>query len=310
MADIVVVGSINMDLVVRASRMPLPGETLNGEDLQMIPGGKGANQAAAVAKLGIDVAMVGRVGNDIFGRKLIDELVTAGVNTNSILTESNATSGTALIVVDKNGQNSIVVSPGANAKVSQADIQANEWLISQSSILLLQFEIPIDVVNYAVEIATKHNVKVILNPAPATDISKGFLSKVDIVVPNEIEASHLTGTKVIDLKTAETAARVLLDLGVRAVVITLGDKGALLVSPTRKLYIPARKVQVIDTTAAGDAFVGGLAAGLIQGFTLEESVGYATCAGAIAVTRFGAQTSLPTKEEVDQLTDKGYISMA
>jgi len=250
------------------------------------------------------------VGNDIFGQKLIGELLTAGVNTNSILTESNATSGTALIIVDQNGQNSIVVSPGANAKVSQADIQANEWLISQSRILLLQFEIPIDVVNYAVETAIKHNVNVILNPAPANNISKGLLSKIDIVIPNEIEASHLTGIKVVDLKTAETAAGVLLDLGVRAVVITLGDKGALLVSSDGKLYIPARKVPVIDTTAAGDAFVGGLAAALIQGFPLKESVQYATCAGAIAVTRFGAQTSLPTKEEVDQLIDKDYISMA
>jgi ribokinase len=303
MADVVVIGSINMDLVVKTNRMPLPGETLHGEDLQMIPGGKGANQAAAVAKLGVDVAMVGRVGNDIFGQKLIEGLSTTGVNTDCVFTELNSISGTALIIVDQNGQNSIVVSPGANAKVSQADILANEWLLSQSKILLLQFEIPIDVVNYAVEIAVKHNIRVILNPAPASKISKGLFSNIDIVIPNEIEASHLTGVKVVDLKTAETAARVLLDLGVRAVVVTLGDKGALLVSPAEKLYLPARKVPVIDTTAAGDAFVGGLAAALIQGFPLEESVGYATCAGAIAVTRFGAQTSLPTKEEVDQLFD-------
>jgi ribokinase len=301
MAEIVVFGSINMDLVVRTERMPLPGETLHGEDLNMIPGGKGANQAAAVAKMGGDTAMIGRVGSDVFGQKLIAELQAVGVNTENILTQENCASGTALIIVDQNGQNSIVVSPGANGTLSPADVQANEELIKQAKILILQFEIPIETVGRAVEVAAKHGVRVILNPAPAKAVSADLLARVDILVPNETEASQLSGIAVVDIASAEAAAKALLGSGVGMAVVTLGEKGALLATSTDVRHIPSVEVQVVDTTAAGDAFVGGLAVALVQGFSPEEAVRYATCAGALAVTKFGAQTSLPTKIDVDRL---------
>jgi ribokinase len=301
MAEIVVIGSINMDLVVRTARMPVPGETLHGEDLNMIPGGKGANQAAAVSKMGGDVAMIGRVGNDVFGQKLIDELDAAGVNTENVLTTAKCASGTALIIVDQNGQNSIVVSPGANGTLLQADVLANEEIIQHSKILILQFEIPIETVRCAAEIATKYQVKVILNPAPAKSISRELLSLVDILVPNETEASQLSGIRVVDIASAEVAAKALLGSGVGMVVITLGEKGALLATSMDIRHIPSMEVQAVDTTAAGDAFVGGLAVALAQGRAPAEAVRYATCAGALAVTKFGAQTSLPTKAEVDRL---------
>jgi ribokinase len=301
MAEIVVIGSINMDLVVRTTRMPLPGETLHGEDLNIIPGGKGANQAAAVAKMGSDIAMIGRVGSDVFGQKLIAELEAAGVNTKHILTTAKSASGTALIIVDQKGQNSIVVSPGANGTLLPADILANEELIRQSKILILQFEIPLETVQCAVEIATKYHVKVILNPAPAKAVSRDLLSLVDILVPNETEASQLSGIQVVDIASAEAAAKALLSSGVGIVVITLGEKGALLATSTAVRHVPSVEVKAVDTTAAGDAFVGGLAAALVQGLSPEDAVRYATCAGALAVTKFGAQTSLPTKAEVDRI---------
>ena len=304
MADIVVVGSINMDLVVKTTRMPVPGETLHGSDLQMIPGGKGGNQAASAAKLDVHVAMLGQVGGDAFGQTLIDELASAGVNTENIRVDQNTATGAAMIIVDQRGQNSIVVSPGANGRITIADILAKEYLISQAKIMLVQFEIPLAAVSCAVDLATKHGVQVMLNPAPAKTVPVEFLSKIDILVPNETEASFLSGVEVVDLVTAQKAAYVLLDWGVKVIVITLGEKGALLATSTGNLHIPAIDVCVKDTTAAGDALMGGFSAALINGCSLEDSARYATCASALAVTKFGAQTSLPTKVEVDQLYQK------
>jgi ribokinase len=304
MVDVVVVGSINMDLVVKTTRIPVPGETLHGSNLQMIPGGKGGNQAACVAKLGVHVAMLGKVGGDAFGHTLINELAAASVNTENIQANQNLETGTAMIIVDQNGQNSIVVSPGANGRITKADILAKEQLICQAKILLLQFEIPLDAVSCAVDLANKHGVKVILNPAPARAVSREFLSKIDIIVPNETEASFLSGVKVVDLASSLKAANTLLDQGVKAVIITMGEKGALLATSIENLYVPAIEVRVEDTTAAGDAFMGGLSAALINRYSLEDAVRYATCASALTVTKFGAQTSLPTKAEVNQLYQK------
>jgi ribokinase len=298
MPDIVVVGSLNMDLVVRVARMPRPGETIPGRDFQTIPGGKGANQAAAAARLGGRVAMVGRVGNDAFGPPLIENLKRLGADTGHVHLDGAAATGTAMIVVDDAGQNSIVIAAGANGCVGREDVDRIDRLLSRAQCLLLQFEVPLDAVQYAMERARGHGVKVILNPAPARSVPPGFLSGVDYLIPNESEASLLSGIQVRDLASAEEAACRLQSDGGPVVILTLGERGALLVSRETVCHVPAHRVEAVDTTAAGDAFIGGLAMGLVQGYPLEEAVRYATCAGTLAVTRFGAQTSLPSAEEV------------
>jgi ribokinase len=299
MADIVVVGSLNMDLVVKAPRMPAVGETIHGEDLRTIPGGKGANQAAATAKLGGEVAMVGRVGDDAFGLRLIDNLKQFGVSTSYVHIDAEAATGTAIIIVDERGENIIIVSPGANGRVAREDIDHIDKLLDQAKYLLLQFETPLETVQYAIEMASQKKVKVILNPAPAKKVPPEILTKVDFLVPNETETKLLTGLEVKDLDSAEAAGRKLAELGISVVIITLGEKGALLVTGDEAIHIPAQKVKAVDTTAAGDAFIGGLATALVKGYDLKDAVKYASCAGTLAVTKFGAQTSLPTSEEVE-----------
>jgi len=305
MADIVVVGSLNMDLVVKASRMPLAGETIPGKDLQLIPGGKGANQAAAAARLGSPVAMVGRVGNDAFGPQLIENLGRQGVDTSHVVVDDGAATGTAMIIVDDTGENSIVISAGANGRVNKRDMDRAEGLLSQARVLLLQFEVPLETVEVAIEMAARRQVKVILNPAPPPPVPPGFLAKVDFLVPNETEASMLTGLDVDDLPSAGQAAQKLLSYGVPVVIITMGEEGALLATERRMAHVPARKVKVVDTTAAGDAFIGGLAVALMKEFRLDEAVRYATCAGTLAVRKFGAQTSLPSAEQVQAFYEGG-----
>jgi len=300
MPDIVVVGSLNMDLVIGVPRMPLAGETIVGRDLQTIPGGKGANQAAAAAKLGGRVAMVGRVGDDVFGPRLIENLRRQGVDADAVRIDGGAATGVALIMVDETGENSIVVSAGANGRVSVEDVASAEGLIGGARLLLLQHEVPLETVAHAIEMAARHGVQVILNPAPAHSVSPELLSKVDYVVPNETEARTLTGVEVEDVVTAEVAARKLLDHGVPVVIITLGEQGALLVTEGGASHVPARQVEAVDTTAAGDAFIGGLAAALVKGLPLPEAVRYATCAGTLATTVFGAQTSLPSADRVQE----------
>ena len=301
MADIVVVGSLNMDLAVKALRIPVAGETIHSEDLHTFPGGKGANQAAAAVKLGSKVALVGRVGDDAFGPRLIDNLKQLGVNTNHVRIDAEAATGTAIIIVNEGGENSIVVSPGANGRVAKEDIDRIDKLLDQAKYLLLQFEIPLETVQYAIEIASRKKVKVILNPAPAKKVPLEILTKVDFLVSNETETKILTGLEVKDLNSAEAAARKLAELGISVVIITLGEKGALLVTGNEAIHVPAQKVKAVDTTAAGDAFIGGLVTALVKGYALKDAVKYASCAGTLAVTKFGAQTSLPTLEEVEHL---------
>jgi ribokinase len=305
MADIVVVGSLNMDLVVKAPRMPLAGETIPGKDLQLVPGGKGANQAAAAARLGSPVAMVGRVGDDAFGPQLIENLGRQGVDTSHVVLDDRAATGTAMIIVDDTGENSIVISAGANGRVNKRDMDHAEGLLSRARILLLQFEVPLETVEVAIEMAARHQVKVILNPAPARPVPPELLAKVDFLVPNETEASMLTGLDVDDLPSAEQAAQKLLGYGVPVVIITMGEEGALLVTERRMAHVPARKVKAVDTTAAGDAFIGGLAVALMKEFPLDEAVRYATCAGTLAVRKFGAQTSLPSAKQVQAFYEGG-----
>ncbi len=294
---ILVVGSLNADLVTRAPRFPLPGETISGEDLSVIPGGKGANQAVAASRQGAQVAMLGRVGSDSFGPVLIRNLQQNGVDTSHIQIAPSAT-GTAIIVVDASGQNSIVLSPGANAKVTPADVDA--FPMQGVDTLLLQFEIPLETVLHAARLGRRNGLRVILNPAPARRFPDSLLADVDILVPNESELALLTDRPVSDVPSAETAARDLLTKGVETVIVTLGSQGALLVTSAQSIHIPAFPIQVVDTTAAGDAFIGGLAVALGEGYTLEEAVRHGNACGALATAKFGAQPSLPTRTEVER----------
>ena len=298
MSDILVIGSLNADLVVRAPRFPAPGETISGEDLAIIPGGKGANQAVAVSRQGASVAMVGRVGNDAFGPMLTQNLQKNNVDTAHVRIDPAAT-GTAIIVVDVDGQNSIVLSPGANGKVTLSDVDAVSF--QDAKMLLLQLEIPLETVVHTASLARQNGLRVILNPAPAQSVPDSLLADVGILVPNENELQLLTGMPVTDTDSAKSAAQILLEKGVKTVIVTLGSNGALLVTSKQVTHIPAFKVNVVDTTAAGDAFIGGLAVALLKGKSLEEAVRYGNASGALAATRFGAQPSLPTKDEVEKL---------
>jgi len=299
MPDVVVLGSLNMDLVVRTARMPRPGETVMGEHFVTVPGGKGANQAAAAARLGATVEMIGRVGADGFGPGLAANLRDQGVGVEHVTVDERASTGVALIVVDDKGENSIVVVPGANGRVAISDLQAAHDLLSDAHFLIAQFEVPLPVVRAAIQMARDLELRVILNAAPAQRVDADFMRGVFCLVVNEFEAQTLAGMPVTeDLESVSEAGQALLGLGVYVAVITLGARGALLVTRESSAHVPAQRVPVVDTTAAGDAFVGGLAAALLDGLDLVDAVRYATCAGTLAATRLGAQPSLPSADEV------------
>jgi ribokinase len=305
MSDIAVVGSLNMDLVVRAERMPHPGETVHGEGFTTIPGGKGANQAAAAARLGADVEMIGRVGGDAFGGGILENMRAQGVGTSHVVRDAEVASGIAMIVVDRAGENSIVVAPGANGRVTMQDVRVAEELLAQTPYVIMQFEIPLPVVRETIVLASGFGSRVILNPAPAHCVSSDFFDGLYCLVVNETEAESFTGLTVRGVASAKEAGRVLRERGIPVVVITLGADGALLLTEAQALHVPAHTVDVVDTTAAGDAFVGGLAVGLLRGRDVLEAVRYATCAGTLATTVLGAQTSLPSADQVDALYEKG-----
>lgn len=298
-ANIVIVGSLNMDLVVRAPRMPAPGETLFGSDFRTISGGKGANQAVAAARLGATVTMAGRVGEDAFGLALIQGLVEAGVATRFVQRDPSAATGIAVIVLDASGQNSIIVASGANMRLTADDVNAAEPAIATASAVVLQLESPLAAVERALELARHHGVATILNPAPAQPLSDRLLKRVDFLVPNETETALLTGITVDDLPAARRAAERLRAMGTGSVILTLGSNGALLAGD-ETLHLPAHPVTVVDTTAAGDAFVGAFAVALAEGHPVVEAVRWANAAGALAVTRLGAQPSMPTRKELEE----------
>ena len=297
---IVVVGSVNTDMVVKALRLPAPGETVTGGRFLMAGGGKGANQAVAAARLGAQVTLVAKVGRDVFGNEAIENFRREGINTDRILRDPENATGVALILVDGQGENLISVASGANHALTPAEIDQAADCIRGSDILMLQLEIPLDTVHRAAEIASEAGVPVILNPAPAAPLPEGLLRLVTYLTPNESEAGQLAGIAVSDETSARQAAERLLTAGTSHVIITLGAKGAQWTSAAGTVLIPSVAVSAVDTTAAGDAFNGGLAWALGCDLPLKEAVRQACLVGALSATRLGAQPSLPTKDHLLQ----------
>lgn len=295
--SVIVFGSINMDLVTKTPRLPVPGETLLGHNFTTVPGGKGANQAVAVAHLGVPTSMVGRVGNDNFGHELINNLQAVGVDTHSVLLDHATVSGVAVIAVDDTGENHIIVVPGANGQVDQTDVTRLENAISSvTSILLLQLEIPLSAVVAAAQTAQKAGVKVILDPAPAQiELPDDLYPLIDIITPNQVEAGQLVGFPIDGVEAASKAAIVLRQRGANTVIIKLGQQGTLCMSAAETFVTPAFSVKVVDTVAAGDAFNGGLAAALAEGLPLPKAVIWGTATAALSVTKAGAQPSMPDR---------------
>ncbi len=296
---IVVVGSSNMDLVVRAPRLPGRGETLAGHDFRAVPGGKGANQAVAAARLGGTVSLVSCVGTDAFGVALKSGFAADGINLSHLRSVENVPTGIASITVGSDGANSIVLAAGANAELTPAWVEAAEPLIANAAILLCQLEVPIESVRRAVALAARHGTLVVLNPAPAAPLDRELLSQVDYLVPNESEAALLCGVSVADVDSAQRAADILIQQGPRHVIVTLGGRGVWLAGLDGGEHLPAPKVASVDTTAAGDTFIGGLAVGIATGFDLRAAIAFGQRAAALSVTRVGAQTSIPYRREVD-----------
>ena len=298
--SILVVGSLNMDLVVRVPRHPQPGETILGEDFATFAGGKGANQAVAAARLGGHVAMIGRVGDDRFGAALQQSLQAAGVETSGVIVDQAAPSGVALIKVDQAGQNTIVVAAGANGKLSPADLRRATSAFRQARYVLLQLESPLETIVEASWLAQQNGAQVLLNPAPAQALTAELLGSINILIPNETELALLAPEAN---STAERAAA-LLAMGVGHVLVTLGAAGAHLFGPDGDEPIAPFRGPVVDTTAAGDAFIGGLAVGLSEGLSLREAARWGSAAGGLTVRRAGAQPALPSRAELLALLEE------
>lgn len=301
-AKIVVVGSSNTDMILKLDRIPKPGETLLGGEFIVAAGGKGANQAVAAALAGGDVTFVARVGQDMFGEQAVAGLIQNSVNVDHVQYDDSP-SGVALIFVAKDGENSIGVGGGANAKLSPADVRNARDAFAAADAVILQLETPLETVQAAAELADANGALVILNPAPAQTLPEALLKKVSILTPNESEAELLTGIRVIDDASCGRAAEALLRKGVETVIITLGSRGAFVATSASKLLVPGFKVSPIDTTAAGDTFNGSLAVAIAEGVPLVDAVRFANAAGAISVTRMGAQPSAPLREEIEALLD-------
>jgi len=302
---IVVIGSTNTDMVIKAEHLPKPGETILGGTFFMNPGGKGANQAVAAARLGSKVTFISKIGNDIFGRQAVQLFEEEGINTSHIFSDPNNPSGVALITIDNHAENCIVVASGANASLHPKDIMKAKQVIEDATFVLLQLEIPIDTVEFIADMANLSNIRIILNPAPAPaqPLSDNLMKNLYIITPNRVEAEMLTGIKVKDIASAKLAAQAIQEKGVEIVIITLGEQGALILDKNVFIEIPAEKVIAVDTTAAGDVFNAALTVALSEGRYIVDAVKYANKAASIAVTRLGAQSSAPYKNEVNLLVD-------
>ncbi|MBW7997295.1 MAG: ribokinase [Candidatus Glassbacteria bacterium] len=295
---VVVIGSSNMDLVIKTTRIPRPGETILGGEFVMVAGGKGANQAVAAARLGAHTWFVARVGEDPFGDKMLRNFADEGIETAHVTRDPEQASGVATITVDEDGENAIVVAPGANGQVGPEDVRRARETIESADSVLMQLEIPLDAVAEAAGLATAAGVRVILDPAPARELPDELLRNVSLLTPNETEAELLTGIGGDSLESARAQAEALLARGVKAVLITRGKQGSLLVDQSGGKSFPTEAVESVDSTAAGDCFNGALAARLASGAPLEEAIAFASKAAAISTTRLGAQDSLPRLGEV------------
>jgi ribokinase len=298
MSNILVIGSSNTDMVVKAARFPQPGETIIGGVFFMFPGGKGANQAVAAARMDSRVCFICKVGNDVFGQNALRGFQQEGIDVRFASTDPTAASGVALITVNAAGQNEIVVASGANNCLSVADMDAAEAAFSEADVVLAQLETPIETVVYALKKAHQAGKMTILNPAPAQSLPDDLYPALFLITPNETEAEILTGITVEDTISAARAADVLLTKGVQNVIITLGAQGAFFKNASTQFFVPAQRVEAIDTTAAGDVFNGALATGLAEKQSMQQAMEMATRAAAISVTRMGAQASAPFRSEV------------
>jgi ribokinase len=299
--SIVVFGSINMDLVARVHRLPNPGETLTGSSFQTIPGGKGANQAVACARLGAETCMVGRVGGDVFGKDLKDELEKARVDHQNVVVDSDASSGVALITVEDSAENSIIVIPGANGRIENHDLQRLEHVLTRSKVLLLQLEIPLGMVVAAARLAKARELRVILDPAPAQTLPEEIYPLLDIITPNESETELLVGFPIQTKEDAAKAAKILRGRGVSHVIIKMGSRGAFALMDDQEKYFKPFQVTPVDTVAAGDAFNGALAVALSENSPIENAIQWGMAGGALSVTKEGAQPAMPDRTELEAL---------
>ena len=301
-SSIVVVGSTNTDMVIKAPHLPQPGETILGGTFFMSAGGKGANQAVAAARLGGSVSLVAKTGYDIFGKQSLELFDKEGIDISGIIRDRYQPSGVALITVDDKGENCIVVAPGANAALSKEDIDLEKEKIETASLLLIQLETPVETVEYVAGIAHSKKIKLVLNPAPAAMLNDELLKKVSIITPNQKEAEMLTGIKVSDEASAKQAALALHKKGIETVIVTMGAMGALVFEHNKYTMIDGHKVNVVDTTAAGDVFNGALVVAISEKKSTIDAVKFACKAAAISVTRLGAQASIPYRKEVESFT--------
>lgn len=297
---IVVLGSCNTDMVIKSDKLPVPGETVLGGTFMMNPGGKGANQAVAASRLGGDVTFITKIGDDVFGRQSVDLYKEEKINTDYIFLDPTNPSGIALITVDANGENCIVVASGANKTLTPTDVESVKDVLLEADILLMQLEIPIETVEYAAKIANENGVKVILNPAPAPTqaLSDELLKNLHIIIPNKREAEMISSMDVSGWDSAQKAADAISSKGVDIVIITLGSLGALLKEKDRYTRVPAYEVKTVDTTAAGDTFCGALATALSEGKRLEDSIRFANKCSSMTVTKMGAQASIPYRKDI------------
>lgn len=307
---IVVIGSSNTDMILKMKNIPRPGETIIGGTFFTAHGGKGANQAVAAAKCGGNVSFLAKIGSDMFGDNAMLQYEESGIDIKNIMRDTETASGIALIFVDGKGENAIGVASGSNAKLSPHDIHRLHNVISNASVVLLQLEIPLETIIAAVDIAHKKNIRIILNPAPSQILPDNLLEKISIITPNQTEAEQLTGIPVANIEDALNAGEILLKKGVQCAIITLGAKGALVITKEFFEVISSIKVTAVDTTAAGDTFNGALAVELANGNNIRDAIRFANAAAALSVTRMGAQTSIPNRIEVEQLLSEQLFQVS